>query len=117
MTSVLFVVSASDHWTLNDGTAHPTGVWAEELAEPHRVFREAGWRIAIATPAGVAPTVDAGSLTPAATGGAERTAAVGAYLASIAGELARPLSLDDVDVTDYDVASTARSSIGACPPG
>ena len=43
MTSVLFVVSAADHWTLNDGSLHPTGYWAEELAEPHRLFTEAGW--------------------------------------------------------------------------
>ena len=41
MTSVLFVVSAADHWTLNDGSLHPTGYWAEELVEPHRLFSEA----------------------------------------------------------------------------
>lgn len=25
MTKALFVVSAADHWTLNDGTEHPSG--------------------------------------------------------------------------------------------
>ncbi|TCN54978.1 hypothetical protein EV641_104243 [Rhodococcus sp. SMB37] len=35
MTDVLFVVSAADHWTLQDGTRHPTGFWAEELVEPY----------------------------------------------------------------------------------
>ena len=28
MTKVLMVVSAADHWTLDDGTHHPTGFWA-----------------------------------------------------------------------------------------
>jgi hypothetical protein len=42
MTSVLIVVSAANRWTLNDGTSHPTGYWAEELAEPHRIFAATG---------------------------------------------------------------------------
>jgi hypothetical protein len=62
MTSVLIVVSAADRWTLNDGTTHPTGYWAEELAEPHRIFASAGWDITVATPGGVAPTADRLSL-------------------------------------------------------
>ena len=103
MTSVLFVVSAADHWTLDDGTQHPTGYWAEELAEPHRLFRDAGWQITIATPGGVAPTVDAGSLAPAVAGGDARVSELTAYLHAIADELDHPRSLDDVDVADYDV--------------
>lgn len=42
MTTVLFVVTGSDHWTLAGGTQRPTGCWAEELAAPHRLFREPG---------------------------------------------------------------------------
>jgi hypothetical protein len=42
MTSVLIVVSAANRWTLNDGASHPTGYWAEELAEPHRIFAATG---------------------------------------------------------------------------
>ena len=102
MTSVLFVVSAADHWTLNDGTQHPTGYWAEELAEPHRLFTEAGWSITIATPKGVAPTVDEGSLAAGATGGEDRSAELRSYLDSIPA-LKSPASLDDVTATDYDV--------------
>jgi hypothetical protein len=49
MTSVLIVVSAADRWTLKDGSGHPTGYWAEELAEPHKIFAAAGWDITIAT--------------------------------------------------------------------
>ncbi|WP_104166975.1 type 1 glutamine amidotransferase domain-containing protein [Cryobacterium sp. N22] len=102
MTSVLFVVSAADHWTLNDGTLHPTGYWAEELAEPHRLFTEAGWSITIATPKGVAPTVDEGSLAAGATGGEDRSTELRRYLDSIPA-LKSPASLDDVTATDYDV--------------
>ena len=58
MTKALFVVSAADHWTLNDGTKHPSGFWGEELAMPHKIFTEAGWEITVATPAGKAPTLD-----------------------------------------------------------
>ncbi len=103
MNSVLFVVTAADHWTLNDGTLHPTGYWAEELAEPHRLFTEAGWQITIATPNAVAPTIDAGSLSPQAAGGEDRAAAIVAYLDTIGSELDEPRSISDVTVADYDV--------------
>jgi len=103
MTHVLFVVSAADHWTLNDGSLHPTGYWAEELAEPHRLFTEAGWQISIATPGGVAPTIDAVSLRPEAAGGEDRAAAFIDYIGTISGELDEPKSLDAIDVADYDV--------------
>ena len=102
MTSVLFVVSAADHWTLNDGSLHPTGYWAEELAEPHRLFTEAGWAITIATPKGVAPTVDEGSLAAGATGGEDRSTELRRYLDSIPA-LTSPASLDDITAPDYDV--------------
>jgi len=102
MTSVLFVVSAADHWTLNDGTKHPTGFWAEELAEPHRLFTEAGYSITIATPNGVAPTVDQGSLSAQAAGGDDRVAELTAYLESLPA-LKSPASIADVTVADYDV--------------
>ncbi len=58
MTRILFVVSAADHWTLQDGTRHPTGFWAEELVEPYTVFDEAGYDITVATPGGRTPVVD-----------------------------------------------------------
>jgi putative intracellular protease/amidase len=102
MTSVLIVVSAANHWTLNDGTSHPTGYWAEELAQPHQIFTAAGWDITIATPGGVAPTVDrlslglAGGLPP-------KTRAVAEYLRQLDSALTRPTVLTDVDPNDYDV--------------
>jgi len=54
MTSVLIVLSAADVWTLKDGSKHPTGYWAEELVEPHRIFSAAGWGITIASPGALA---------------------------------------------------------------
>ncbi|MFI9362689.1 aldehyde dehydrogenase family protein [Kitasatospora sp. NPDC053057] len=103
MTAALFVVTGATHWTLADGTTHPTGYWAEELAEPHRVFREAGYAITIATPGGVAATVDRGSLTAAANGGQERADAIAAYLDSIRASLTSPATLEEVDPDAYDL--------------
>ena len=103
MTHVLFVVSAADHWTLSDGSLHPTGYWAEELAEPHRLFTEAGYQITIATPGGVAPTIDAVSLRAGAAGGEERVAQLIDYIGTISDQLDAPLSLDDINVGNYDV--------------
>ncbi|HEY1442177.1 MAG TPA: DJ-1/PfpI family protein [Mycobacterium sp.] len=102
MTSILIVVSAANHWTLNDGTSHPTGYWAEELAQPHQIFTAAGWDITIATPGGVAPTVDllslglAGGLPP-------KTRAVADYLRQLDSALTHPKVLADIDPDDYDV--------------
>ena len=102
MTSVLIVVSAADGWTLNDGSSHPTGYWAEELAEPHRIFAAAGWDITLATPGGVAPTVDRLSLGLAG-GLPAKTRAVADYLRRHESALAEPKALVDIDPSDYDV--------------
>jgi putative intracellular protease/amidase len=102
MTSVLIVVSAADRWTLNDCTGHRSGYWAEELAEPHRIFASAGWDITIATPGGVAPTVDPLSLGLAG-GLPTKTRAVADYLRQHDSALAHPKALADMDPGDYDV--------------
>lgn len=102
MTTVLFVVTAASGWTLKDGSVHPTGYWAEELAEPHRLFSEAGWKITIATPGGVAPTLDELSLG-AAGGMPKRRKEIRSYLDSIKDDLEHPRPLDDVDETQFDL--------------
>ncbi|MEV1143791.1 SRPBCC family protein [Micromonospora sp. NPDC049799] len=102
MRTVLMVVSAADHWTLRDGTRHPTGFWAEELVEPHRHFTEAGWQVTVATPGGVAPTVDPLSLGPLA-GSPWRTRRHRRYLAAHADTFARPRVLAGMNPDDYDV--------------
>ncbi|KDN88184.1 type 1 glutamine amidotransferase domain-containing protein [Kitasatospora cheerisanensis] len=102
MAKILMIISAADTLTLADGTAHPTGYWAEEVAASHRVLAEAGHRVDIATPGGVRPTVDPISLD--GRGGVEPAtgAAFRAYLESIEAELAAPLDLADVRAADYD---------------
>ncbi|WP_245861327.1 hypothetical protein [Microbacterium aurantiacum] len=51
MSTVLFVVTGARIWILSDGTAHPTGYWAEELLAPYRLLNEAGHDVVFATPA------------------------------------------------------------------
>lgn len=102
MRSALFVASAASGWTLEDGTVHPTGFWAEELTEPHRILTEAGCNVVFATPGGVAPTVDEASI--GFMGGTKsKREKTRAYLNSLAGELSGPLSLDEVDLDVYDL--------------
>ncbi|SEC85389.1 type 1 glutamine amidotransferase domain-containing protein [Rhodococcus koreensis] len=102
MTKVLFVVTAADRWTLNDGTVHPSGYWAEELAVPHRIFTEAGWDITVATPGGKAPTLD--QLSLGISGGMPwKRRDVKNYLDSIADVLSHPASLNSVDSDEYDL--------------
>ncbi|WP_350351147.1 type 1 glutamine amidotransferase domain-containing protein [Microbacterium sp. A8/3-1] len=91
MSTVLFVVTAARTWTLTDGTAHPTGFWAEELLAPYRLLTAAGHDIAFATPAGASPVADAASL---ADGDAAALAEISA--------LTTPLVLADVDPAAYD---------------
>lgn len=102
MANILFVVTGADHWTLKDGTRHPTGFWAEELVAPYEVFTGAGHQVVIATPGGVLPTVDRASLTAESNGGQEAADRVADALDAISG-LRRPLRLEEVDPADYAV--------------
>jgi putative intracellular protease/amidase len=94
MVRILLVLSGSDHWTLNDGTRHPTGYWAEEFVVPHRTFRRQGVDVDVATPGGVRPTVDQVSLDPQRLGGEGKAADLRSYIDSIETELARPMALE-----------------------
>ncbi|WP_042395340.1 type 1 glutamine amidotransferase domain-containing protein [Streptacidiphilus carbonis] len=100
MAKILFVMTGADHWTLADGTKHPTGFWADEAAAPYQVFRAAGHEIVVATPGGVVPPVDAASLAPQFNGGEEGAKQMADTLASMA-ELRRPVPLEDVRLQDY----------------
>lgn len=102
MTKVLYVITAADRWTLNDGEVHPSGYWAEEVAVPHRIFTEAGWDITVATPGGKKPTLDQLSLGLAG-GTPWKKKAIKEYLDQIADVLAHPVALDAVDPDDYDL--------------
>ncbi|SFW81103.1 type 1 glutamine amidotransferase domain-containing protein [Amycolatopsis australiensis] len=101
MARILLIVSAADRLRLADGTDHPTGFWAEEAAEPHRVLTEAGHHVDVATPGGRRPSADPISLDE--RGGVDPAAAARyrAHLDAVEG-LASPLTLADVAVEDYD---------------
>lgn len=100
MGKILFVMTKAGHLTLNDGTRHPTGFWAEEFAAPYRAVTEAGHEVVVATPGGTAPTVDPASLAPDFNGGEEGAKAVAALLDQAAA-LRRPVALADVDPAEY----------------
>ncbi|MFI6422463.1 type 1 glutamine amidotransferase domain-containing protein [Streptomyces sp. NPDC050842] len=100
MSKILLVMTGADHWTLADGTKHPTGFWAEEAVAPYEAFKAAGHEIVVATPGGVVPTVDRGSLAPEVNGGQEGADKIAATLDSLA-EIKNPITLEDVDVDDY----------------
>ncbi|MFJ5230883.1 type 1 glutamine amidotransferase domain-containing protein [Kitasatospora sp. NPDC088391] len=102
MTRVLFVVTAADHWTLKDGTEHPTGFWGEELALPHKLFTGAGWQAVVATPGGRPPTLD--RISMGRTAGLPRTLReVEQHLAAVRDVLDRPAALDRVDPDAFDL--------------
>ncbi|MFI6522927.1 type 1 glutamine amidotransferase domain-containing protein [Spirillospora sp. NPDC050679] len=101
MSKILFVMSGADHWTLADGAKHPTGFWAEEAVVPYEALTAAGHEITVATPGGVVPTVDQGSLAPEANGGREGADRIAAALAAIT-EIQNPIRLEEADLGDYD---------------
>ncbi|MET4158572.1 type 1 glutamine amidotransferase domain-containing protein [Agromyces sp. PvR057] len=101
MSDILMIVTAATSLTMKDGSEHPTGFWAEELVTAHRDLVAAGHTVTIATPGGVAPTVDAGSLDPSQAGGEERAREFADYLASITDELSSPVAIADVDASRY----------------
>ncbi|GLW50594.1 thiazole biosynthesis protein ThiJ [Streptomyces sp. NBRC 14336] len=100
MSKILFVMTGADHWTLADGTPHPTGFWAEEAVAPYRRFTAEGHEIVVATPGGVVPTVDRGSLAAEVNGGQEKADEIAAALAAMT-ELNKPVRLEDVNLDDY----------------
>jgi putative intracellular protease/amidase len=102
MSSVLIVLTGARFWSQMDGSQHPTGFWAEEFVAPHRVLTAAGVNVTIATPGGLRPVPDQGSLTEAAVGDADKVADLRRYLESVTDLLDRPARLEDVDPEQFD---------------
>ncbi|MBA8824655.1 putative intracellular protease/amidase [Saccharopolyspora lacisalsi] len=100
MAKILFVMTGVDYWTLADGTQHPTGYWGEEFTAPYQAFTAAGHEIVVATPGGVVPTVDKGSLAPEVNGGQDGADEVISVLNS-ATELHDPVKVEEVNSADY----------------
>lgn len=105
MARILFIMTGADEWTLNDGTKHTTGFWAEEAVVPLEALKHAGYEITVATPGGVVPPVDPASLTDEANADAETAAHFRTVVASAA-EFNKPVNLADVDLDDYDAVYT-----------
>ena len=99
MSKILFVLTGADHWTLADGTLHPTGFWAEEAVAPYRAFTAAGHEIVVATPAASSRRWT-GEPRPEYNGGQE-DAEPGRGRTAAATELQHPVRLEDVDLADY----------------
>jgi putative intracellular protease/amidase len=100
MSRILFVMTGVDYWTLADGTRHPTGFWAEEFVVPFEAVKAAGHEVVVATPGGVVPAVDTGSLAPQVNGGQD-VADERAELIATSLELNNPIKLEEVDLADY----------------
>ncbi|THV33607.1 type 1 glutamine amidotransferase domain-containing protein [Glycomyces buryatensis] len=101
MSNILFIMTGANEWTLDDGSRHLTGFWAEEAAVPLEAFKNAGHTITVATPGGVVPPVDAGSLSDDDNGGAARAAEIRAIVET-APEFATPVDLAGIVTADFD---------------
>ncbi|MDQ0893394.1 type 1 glutamine amidotransferase domain-containing protein [Agromyces ramosus] len=101
MSNILMIVTGATALTMKDGSQHPTGFWAEELVTAHRDLVAAGHTVTIATPGGVTPIVDAGSLEPSQTGGEAQARELAEYLDSITGQLEAAVPIADVEPADY----------------
>lgn len=100
MTKILIVLSAADTWTRADGSKYQSGVWAEEFVVMDEKFIAAGFEVDIATPGGVAPTIDPHSMNPEVVG-QENVEHYRDYLDAIADRLANPMVLADVVTSGY----------------
>jgi len=101
MTDILIVLSAADKWTRADGSIYESGVWAQEFVDLDEAFVRAGFKVDLASPAGIVPTMDKRSLDPDLVGEqiAER---MRAYLDGNATRIKKPLVLAEIDTSKYD---------------
>jgi putative intracellular protease/amidase len=58
MTRIAYLVTSAREMTLADGTAHPTGYFAEEALKPYERFAAAGFDVTVMTPDGNPPFAD-----------------------------------------------------------
>jgi putative intracellular protease/amidase len=101
MSKILIVLSAAETWTRADGSKYASGVWAEEFVVTDEKFVAAGHQVDIATPGGVAPTIDPHSMNPEVVG-QQNVDHFRTYLDAIADRLSQPLVLADVVTAHYD---------------
>mmetsp|Transcript_5973 Transcript_5973/g.9882 ORF Transcript_5973/g.9882 Transcript_5973/m.9882 type:complete len:227 (-) Transcript_5973:216-896(-) len=91
MTKVVLVATSA-----TELKGHATGLWIEELAAPYYQFKKAGYDVVIASPAGGAVPIDAGSM---AEGFFTEEAKKFMHDAEAFGQLSHSLKLDSIDFT------------------
>jgi len=101
MTNILIVLSAADQWTRADGSIYESGVWAQEFVDLDGAFVRAGFKVDLASPGGIVPTMDKRSLDPD-TVGEQIAEQMRAYLDENATRIKKPLVLAEVDTSKYD---------------
>lgn len=101
MPNILIILSAADTWTRADGSPYESGVWAEEFVVMDEKLVGAGFKVDIATPGGIAPTIDPHSMNPEVVG-QENVDHFRAYLDKVAARLEKPLVLADLNASQYD---------------
>jgi hypothetical protein len=97
MVRILLVLSGSDHWTLNDGTRHPTGYWAEEF-----VCRTAPPQAGCRGTRRYAGRV----------GGKRKAAGLRNYIESIEPELAQPMAVEPGQPAGRQLAVPGQANDG-----
>lgn len=104
MASVVMVVSGANVWTMKNAHPHPTGFWAEEFVTPHRKFTEAGFNVSVASPGGIAPTVDPLSFNLNYNNNdANKVAEQQEYMKRLGPALTSPMRVEDIDPAHFDV--------------
>ncbi|NKX88319.1 type 1 glutamine amidotransferase domain-containing protein [Nocardia coubleae] len=101
MAKILFVMTGADRWSLTTGAKHYTGYWAAEFTIAYLAFREVGHEVLVATPGGVVPPVDLGSLAPNANGGNDKAQEVAETIKG-ATVLEKPVALGEISAADVD---------------
>lgn len=87
--SILMVVTSQEQFP---GTDEKTGLWLEEFAVPYRIFREAGYKVATASPKGGSVPVEPRSMIPEA---------LPANAKEALGVLQNSVALEKVDPAQY----------------
>jgi putative intracellular protease/amidase len=104
MASLVMVASGANVWTMKNAKPHPTGFWAEEFVTPHRKFTEAGLKITVASPGGVAPTVDPLSFNLAYNSNdANKVQEQQGDMKQLGSAFTSPMRVEDIDPDRFDV--------------
>jgi putative intracellular protease/amidase len=104
VSSIVMVVSGANLWTMKNAQPHPTGFWSEEFVTPHRKFTEAGFKVTVASPGGVTPTVDPLSFNLAYDNNDEsKVSEQQDYMRRLGPALTSPMRVEDISPDQFDV--------------